>query len=167
MPALRFVSASLLLASAQVAAVAWPADIEDYHQRGVMHKNACSPAEKARLKKLTTQLAGRKQPQDAWRLLQSMLCGRTAAGWNYVRANTAAEVSIEDNTDTKDGTSSVSVQPAAAVEPVKMNAWSASIERAGDDIAVGYYEGGVCSSGFFLRRTASKWQVVGTTRSCD
>jgi hypothetical protein len=161
----RLLAASLAcVAAASQAALP---DLRDMHQ-GELMLNACKGTEQRRLQRETAALAGSEAPAKASRLVQEMLCGTTPQSRAYVLAHTEKRVASTDEATGEVEPARPKMLPARLVEPVRMQAWSATVEQGDDGINVMFNaDEGACVRRFTLGYRGGDWKIVAIGQACD
>ena len=155
----------LCIAKASIASDI-PKPIQNPHTNEILI-SACTDTELLRLKKDTDAAANMRRPDQAWKLVFTMLCGTGKASQRLIARHTPALVATESYGTGNEIGPIYYLQPRSTVTLLKKHAFGAEVQSIDLDIMVWYRPAGICTGGFRLRYTSSAWLIVAVGNACD
>ncbi|GGZ05625.1 hypothetical protein ACFFTM_09900 [Pseudoduganella plicata] len=162
-----FAALALLVAGATTAAEA----LKPLHTNGEVLPNSCTRVGQAALRgKLMAPKAAVVRPEDAWRLVHTLLCApATAQSRAYLRSHMGKTVEqLVQATGIEDETSIVAVD-AGLVNSLQQKgwAWEAEIDAYPEDVTVRFWSDEASVRSRTLRFEGGMWRIVATMDASD
>lgn len=123
---------------------------------------ACTPAELSRLQTATLSAAKSRNPDGAWLVAKSMLCGPTAPIEHMPKVVAAEQYGIGD-----DPGPILAMTSRDKIRALDGIAYGVTIESDGQYLHYSYSTAGICTGGFTLRFVAADWLLVKSGEACD
>jgi hypothetical protein len=162
-----FGAVALLLVGAAMAAE----PLKPLRTNGEVLPNSCTRAGQAALRgKLMAPKAAVVRPEDAWRLVHTLLCApATAQARAYLRSHMGKTVEqLVQATGSEDETSIVAVDDDLVNGlPQEGRAWEAEIDAYAEDVTVHFWSDEASVRSRTLRFESGKWRIVATMDASD
>src|SRR5262245_54126781 len=125
----------------------------------------CSSDEQSKLKSSIQKLAGSRNPQQAWNLVEALLCGEGKQAEAYVQQYRAKGLTYTSNdTGEREAVRKVGKNEALILQK---QAWGALASGGGDKIHVMYWRNEACVAGFEILFNNQKWRLISLGEACD
>jgi len=127
---------------------------------------ACSSDEQSKLKSSIQKLAGPRNPQQAWNLVEALLCGEGKKAEDYVQQYRAKGLT---HTSTGTGDERTAVRKVGKHESLLLQkqAWGAQASGGVQKIHVSYWRDEACVAGFEILFNNQKWRLISLGEACD
>jgi hypothetical protein len=137
---------------------------------GVEYANACTPDGRKALRKSVWKVAGRRDANGAWRLVETLLCAPDSkASRRYLTSVVPAKVrSVSSGTGQDDVSESVR-RDAKLFDALlaEGDAWRATVESVSKQVSLSYYPNEACINTRTLSFVSKRWRLVKISDACD
>lgn len=123
---------------------------------------ACTPTELTKLRATTYTRSKGRNPDSAWLVAESMLCGRVAPLKDMPQLVATEQYGIGD-----DPGPIFALTSRDKIRALDGIAYGVTIEVDGQDLHFNYNTAGICVGSFTLRFIASDWLLVKAGEACD
>ena len=126
--------------------------------------NACSSSELRRIEADVRKIAAAREPDEAWLVSKTMLCGWASKDRQLIRDHTPAKYLVSWAVIPDEGRS---MKPRSANRPMAGYAYGVRVEATESGIGFGFTSGAASEGGFTLKYVHQQWLIVETGESVD
>ena len=149
----------------EATAVAEEAPPDTIQSHGDTYISACTTSELKRIKADVLRFAGTRNPDNAWQVVNTMLCREDESAKRFILKHMPKTIAIVDSSYGEIDSKRIEASPDLLL---RKNAWRATIEGVdAAHIEVSYYSNEACMGSFPVLFNGHAWLITKIETNCD